>query len=187
VDKWQKIQESGKIYELFREAHQQFFAFWYKHDFLHAEWWFGVFILGAPWVFWIWYRQKESTMRLLHAGMFMMWISFFLDYLGAAVGLWHYAGKLTPTMAGYIPLNFAALPVITMILLQWRPALSKYWKGLIFGLFNAYVGEPLYVLLGIYVMTGWKYHYSVPIYFLLFLIAHRIAYSHWYEPITKNE
>ena len=186
MDKREKIEHVGEIYDAFQAVHERFFDFWYHHTFLQWDWWISLGLGVASWVLWFWVRPNASTQRLLYAGTYMMLISLFLDYIGVALGLWYYTGKLTPTMPAYLPFNFAALPVVTMLLLQWRPWMSKHWKGLIFGLFNGYVGEPLFVWAGFYVMTGWQYYYSIPIYYLLFLVAHAIAHARTYEPLPTQ-
>lgn len=187
MDKQEKMEKTGEIYARFHEVHEDFFELWSKHTFLHWDWWVSVGLSLLTWYLWWKVRRKESTQRLLYVGFFMMNLSFFLDYLGTSAGLWYYSGKLTPTMPAYLPFNFAALPVLTMLLVQWKPRLSRYIKALLYGLFNAFVGEPLFVWGGFYVMTGWEYYYSLPIYFVIYLIVHKIAFAKTFARIETDK
>jgi len=186
MDKREKIERVGEVYDMFQETHERFYDIWYEHTFLHWDWWISLGLGIGSWALWFWVRRRESTQRLLYAGTYMMLISLFLDYIGVAIGLWYYSGKLTPTMPAYLPFNFAALPVVTMLLLQWRPWINKHAKALFFGLFNGFVGEPLFVWAGFYVMTGWQYYYSVPIYYALYLVAHAIAHADAYGRLERR-
>jgi hypothetical protein len=171
MDKSEKIDRVGEFFERFQTLHEEYGRFWLEETFLHWDWWGSIFLGVAPWIFWIFYRKKESTHRLLYAGVFIMLISLILDYIGVALGLWYYSGKDTPSFPGWSPYNFCMLPVSIMFLIQTKPHIAAWKKGLFYGALTAYVGEPLFVWAGYYVMDGWKYTYSIPIYALIYLFA----------------
>ncbi|MDQ0230086.1 CBO0543 family protein [Metabacillus malikii] len=171
MDKAEKVEKVGKLFDEFHELHEVYAQIWLDETFLHWDWWLSVFLAVGPWVFWFFYRKMESTHRLLYAGLFVMLLSLCLDYTGAALGLWHYSGKETPSFPAWLPFNFCMMPVCIMFLIQTKPHIAAWKKGLFFGALTSYVGEPLFVLAGYYILTGWKYTYSLPIYALIYLFA----------------
>jgi hypothetical protein len=44
-------------------------------------------------------------------------------------------------------------------------------KGIIIGALTAFIGEPIFVWAGYYVLTGWEYIYSLPIYAFIYILA----------------
>lgn len=171
MDKAEKVEKIGDIFARFHELHEEYWHLWVDETFLHWDWLGSVFLAIGPWVFWYFYRKKESTHRLLYAGVTVMLISLCLDYIGVALGLWYYSGKETPSFPAWLPFNFCMLPVSIMFLIQTKPHISAWKKSLFFGALTAYVGEPIFVWAGYYVLTGWRYTYSLPIYALIFLFA----------------
>lgn len=171
MDKQEKMDKVGQIFEDFHHLHEEYGRLWLDETFLHWDWWLSVLLSVGAWGFWIFYRKKESTNRLLYAGVFVILISLCLDYIGVALGLWYYSGKMTPSFPAWLPFNFCMLPVTIMFLIQTKPHIAAWKKGIFFGALTAYVGEPLFVLGGFYVLTGWRYTYSLPIYALIYLFA----------------
>lgn len=177
---------NGELYEQFHKLHSEYGHLWLNETFLHWDWWV-CFLLGiGPWIFWIYYRKKESTHRLLYVGMYAVLISLCLDYIGVALGLWYYVGKLTPTFPAWVPFNFAIFPVAIMFLIQTKPHIPAWKKGLLFALLTSFIGEPLVVWAGFYVLTGWQYIYSAPIYFLLYLFFDYISKRVTFEPMDEK-
>lgn len=181
LEKSEKMEDVGRLFHQFHELHVEYAQLWADDTFLHWDWWISTALSLGAWGFWIFYRKKESTHRLLYAGVFVILISVFLDYIGVALGLWYYTGKLTPSFPAWLPFNFCMLPVSIMFLIQTKPHIAAWKKGLFFGALTAFVGEPIFSWAGYYVLTGWHYAYSVPIYALIFLFADwltkRDAYS----------
>jgi hypothetical protein len=181
MDKTEKTDQVGTLFNNFHDLHTKFGKLWLSDTFLHWDWWLALLFSIAAWGFWIFYHKKESTHRLLYAGVFVILISLFLDYIGVAMGLWYYSGKLTPSFPAWMPFNFCMLPVTIMFLIQTKPHIAAWKKGIFYGALTSYVGEPIFVWLGFYVLTGWKYSFSVPIYALIYIFAEwltkRDAYS----------
>jgi hypothetical protein len=171
MDKEQKMEKVEELFNQFHHLHEEYGQLWMDETFLHWDWWLSVLLSVGAWSFWIFYRKKESTHRLLYAGLFAITISLCLDYIGVSLGLWYYSGKLTPSFPAWLPFNFCMLPVTIMYLIQTKPRIAPWKKGLFFGLLTSFVGEPIFVWAGFYVLTGWEYIYSVPIYALIFLIC----------------
>lgn len=171
MDKVDKTEAVGHLFEEFHHLHQDYGRLWVDETFLHLDWWISVILSVGAWGFWIFYRKKESTHRLLYSGIFVILISVCLDYIGVAMGLWYYTGKLTPSFPAWLPFNFCMLPVSIMFLIQTKPHIAAWKKSLFFGALTAFIGEPIFTWAGYYVLTGWEYVYSLPIYALIFLFA----------------
>ncbi|MFD1607384.1 CBO0543 family protein [Oceanobacillus luteolus] len=181
-----KIEEMEKLEILinqFQDLHEEYTGVWLDEVFLHWDWWISLIISVGTWIFWIFYRKKESTHRLLHAGIFAMLISIILCYIGSAFGLWYYTGKLTPTYPAWFPYNLSLLPVTIMFLIQTKPHIASWKKGIFYGLLTAFVGEPIFVWAGFYVMTGWEYIYSVPIYAIIFIVCDWLTKRDTFEKV----
>lgn len=163
VDKTQQKQNLEKLHDQFQHLHDEYTEIWFNHIFLHWDWWISLILSLGTWLFWIYYRKKDSTHRLLYAGFFAMLISIILCYIGVTLDLWYYTGKLTPSFPAWFPYNFCLLPVTIMFLIQTKPHIAPWKKGIFYGLLTAFVGEPIFVWSGYYVMTRWEYLYSVPI------------------------
>jgi hypothetical protein len=71
------------------------------------------------------------------------------------IGIGGFTGKLTPSFPAWLPFNFCMLPVSIMFLIQTKPHIAAWKKGLFFGALTAFVGEPIFTWAGYYVLTGW--------------------------------
>lgn len=184
----EKVEERGKLENLinqFQHLHAEYTKIWLDDVFLHLDWWISLIISVGTWIFWFFYRKKESTHRLLYAGAFAMLISVILCYIGSALGLWYYTGKLTPSIPAWFPYNLCLLPVSVMFLIQAKPHIASWKKGVFYGLLTAFVGEPFFVWTGYYVMTGWEYIYSVPIYAIIFIFCDWLTKRDSFEGVYK--
>ncbi|GGJ81675.1 hypothetical protein GCM10007063_00110 [Lentibacillus kapialis] len=174
------------FFDRFQQLHDEFMQFWLDHIFLHTEWWIGASLTIAPWIFWFLYRKKDSTHRLLYAGLFSIIIGMCLDYVGISLDLWHYNSKVTPTFPAWAPYHFSLLPVTIMFLIQTKPHIASWKKGIFYGLLTAFVGEPIFVWLGYYVMTGWTYVYSIPIYAVIYAFCDWATRRNAFERISER-
>lgn len=62
-----------------------------------------------------------------------------------------------------------------MLWLQFQPHWNAFVKAVIYALFVAFVGEPLFEWLGFYTPLKWHTYYSFPIYIVIFLVSHRFS------------
>ncbi|MEI2467085.1 hypothetical protein V8V74_22895, partial [Niallia taxi] len=81
-------------YVLLDEAHSHLQDIWADHILFSFGWWTSLFMTIIPWIIWLIFRNKESSARLLLAGLWAMFISTWLDYVGVTLGLWRYYNKL---------------------------------------------------------------------------------------------
>lgn len=181
MDKVKQMEALEGLINEFQHLHREYFEIWLHHVFLHWDWWISLIVSLGAWLFWILYRKKESTHRLMYAGVVAMLISISMCYVGSAFGLWYYTGKLTPTFPGWFPYNLCLLPVTIMFLIQTKPHIASWKKGIFYGLLTAFVGEPIFVWAGYYIMTGWEYVYSAPIYALIFIFCDWLTKRNHFE------
>jgi xanthine/uracil permease len=134
-----------------------------------------VILTVVPWILWLFFRKKESTYRLLASGLIVMLISSWLDFVGIALGLWHYNFDVLPLLPSYLPWDFTLIPVIIMFLIQFKPRSNPFIKALIFAGGSAFIGEPFFESIKTYTPENWKYIYSFPFLFCIYLLGHFIS------------
>ncbi len=166
-----------------QEIVQQVIDLWLNEVVFTWRWWFGLITTILTWLFWIKYHKKESRYRLMTAGLFVMTLSAALDAIGVQLGLWSYRYEVLPFIPAYIPYDLALMPVVIMFLIQIKPYYSPFKKSVIFGLLTAFVGEPLLVMTEIYNTEKWEFFYSIPIYIVIYLIAHHLTTRKNYEEL----
>jgi len=171
-----------QLYEINNEQRQ----LWIEYVVFSWQWWVGVGLVVIPWMIWFLLRKKDSSLRLLSAGFFIIFICSWLDSIGIQLGLWRYKYEVIPFTPAFIPWDISLMPVVTMFFLQVKPDINLYIKGVIFGLFLAFVAEPVSILIDLYEPLNWKHIYSFPIYFSLYFFSHRICYGRSYNILTKK-
>jgi hypothetical protein len=170
-------------YKTIDDAHSRLSEIWLE-DILFSPGWITTLLLTVvPWIIWGFFRDKESTTRLLLGGLWAMLISSWLDYVGVTLGLWRYYNKLIPLMPDYIAWDFALMPVTIMFFLQIKPKISPIIKGLIFAGLTAFIAEPLFLWLGYYAYPGWKPLWSFPFFLVIYLISYKLVHSTAIKPL----
>ncbi len=148
---------------------------WVRYNLWTWQWWVNVGMLIIPWVLWVFIRDKKRTARYLCVAFAMIIITSLLNIIGESLGLWVYPYKLVPLIPPFFPWDFSVFPVATMITIQFKPVSNPYGKGAAFAVMGAFIFEPVMVLLGLYKEKGWSHFYSLPMYFLIYLLAHYIS------------
>ncbi|MGJ9386192.1 CBO0543 family protein [Salipaludibacillus sp. CF4.18] len=164
-----------KTYNLIVQAHNQMAEIWQENVLFTLQWWFGLTLAIVPWVLWIIYRKKDSTIRLLSAGFFVMLISSWLDFAGVTFGLWYYIYEIIYFIPSFFPWDFSLLPVTIMFLIQIKPNVSPLIKAIFFSVFTSFIAQPFLIWSGLYQPIHWEHIYSFPIYIVIYLIAHYIS------------
>lgn len=178
-----QLEEIKKAYEEVRDANSLSEDVWLKHVVFTAEWWVAVCLVLVPWTLWFIFRKKNSTDRLLYAGIFVISIASWLDFIGIVKGLWVYHVDVIFTIPAYILWDFSIMPVFVMFLLQVKPGVHPFWKALFFAGSAAFVGEPVFTWIGFYEPLKWSIFYSFPIYVLIYLAAYYLASRNRHEPL----
>jgi hypothetical protein len=162
------------FWEFHRAFDHRIYA-WREEVLFTWEWWLGIILTIIPWVLWFIFRKKDSSDRLLYAGIFVALFSLTLDNIGVQLSFWTYLTPVTPAIPSYIPYDFALMPVSIMFLIQLFPKRSPWLVGLIFGLLTAFVGENFFWWLKIYDPVNWRHVYSFPIYMVVYYLAYKLA------------
>lgn len=156
---------------------------WSAHMVFQWFWWMEVALSIVPWVFWWFVRKKESTGRLLLAGFLVIIIASYLDFVGVDIGLWAYNAKTLPFMPPYIPWDFTLMPVTAMLCYQFFPRANAYLKAAGYALFASYIVQPVFQWMRIYDPIMWPHFYSVPIFFVIYLIGHAVTRIKTFQPL----
>jgi hypothetical protein len=180
-----KIKEVGEFYSEVAKTNKDYLEYWLDHTLFHWDFWLSLIVFTiVPVVFWIKFRKKESSNRLLFTGMFVFIIASWLDFLGVQFGKWYYTGKVIPSIPSYVPWDWVILPVFIMTLIQFKPHISPVLKAIFFASVSTFIGEPLFLWLGFYVIKDWHILYSFPIYFIIYLLANRVSNVKNFERIS---
>ncbi|RXJ04558.1 hypothetical protein DS745_04015 [Anaerobacillus alkaliphilus] len=155
-----KVREVKQFYDRVAEVNADYQEYWMEHSFGHWDFWLTLFLAVIPWLIWFIVRKKENQGRLLLAGFLMLIFSSWFDFLGVVFGLWYYTIGVLPTIPSYVTWDFSIFPVLTMLLIQFKPKINPWLKAIGFSLINAFLGEPLMTWLGIYVKENWSVFYS---------------------------
>ncbi|PLT29995.1 CBO0543 family protein [Peribacillus deserti] len=162
-------------YDQIHKLIQEKIEIWFDYVVFSSLWWLGVALSVIPWILWFIFRNKNSTDRILYSGFFVIIISIALDIVGDQFSLWHYRFNVIPIVPTYFPWDITLMPVTVMFILQIKPDTNPFIKAIVFAVFSAYIAEPFFHWLGIYVTLSWKYTYSVPIQFVIYLVAHYLS------------
>ncbi|MDE5413639.1 CBO0543 family protein [Alkalihalobacterium chitinilyticum] len=177
------IQKISQLFKQLHEINNEHIQLWTEYVLFTWQWWLGLGLTIIPWIVWVIYRKKDSTLRLLSAGFFMMFIASWLDSLGIQLGFWEYHYEVIPFIPAFIPWDLSLIPVMTMVVLQIKPHVSRYIKGFLFALIAAYAAEPFFIWVGLYNPFTWEHIYSLPIFFILYIVSHLLCYGKSYQPL----
>lgn len=156
---------------------------WLDYTVFSWRWWLGVLIMVCLTVIWLKFRKKESTDRLLYTGLFVAILASFLDMIGVFLGLWEYRYEVFPLTHNYFPWDLFLLPISIMIILQIKPNMNPFIKGIIYAGFSSFIGLPLLTWLDIYKPIKWEYIYSFPILVIIYLAAHYVSLRNQFEKV----
>ncbi|GIO84716.1 hypothetical protein J25TS5_16480 [Paenibacillus faecis] len=147
------------------ELEQQF---WLDHVLFSIQWWILLATLLIPWVVWWRLVDKRNFKVILLYGLIIMVLINIMDHTGLQLRLWSYKYKLSPLVPILSPIDLSLLPVLYMLMYQYFRSWKAFWIAQIVGAaVFSFVGEPIFVALGIYRMLNWEHYYSYPIYIAL--------------------
>ncbi|MGI6119872.1 MAG: CBO0543 family protein [Desulfosporosinus sp.] len=177
------VDKMGPIDHLFQKIFEIVYQYWLNDVLLTWRWWLLVILTIVPWIIWLLLRKKDSTYRLLLAGLSAALIASYLDKFGYWLSLWSYPIITMPIMPPHSPWNLTLAPVLIMLTIQFKPQISPYLKAVVFSLVCAFVFQPLSDLLGFYNPKVWHHYYSVPFFIVIYLIAHFLATRKEFRPL----
>ncbi len=167
----------------FQEIFKIYYQYWLNNIFLTWRWWLLVILIIVSWILWLLFRKKDSTYRLLLAGLFVAITSALLDKIGFWLSLWSYPVTVLPLMPSHILWNLSLGPILVMATIQFKPNINPFLKSVIFSLVIAFIFQPLSVLFGLYDPKVWHHYYSAPIFLVIYLIAHFLSARDKFRPL----
>ena len=179
----QLIEKVQKANEALHQVNAEFYSIWLNDMLFKWHWWLNLAMAVVPWILWLIVRKKESTYRLLFAGLVAASLSMLLDIVGTAMGLWSYISTLEPLSPPPSPWNFSLIPVSTMLFLQIKPKVNPLIKAVILAIGGSLIVQPILEWIGIYDPKGWKHYYSIPIIIIIYLIAYFVSTRKQFEKI----
>jgi hypothetical protein len=179
----EQIKKSNEFFERIHEVEVDYLNYWQDNALYSWGFWLSVFLSIIPWVIWFLVRKRGSEARLLMAGGFGLIVASWLDFLGLVFGLWHYSGRVLPTIPSFLPWDFSLIPVTLMLWLQFKPTLNPLLKAFMYSALSSFIGEPLFEWIGFYTKVHWSIFYSFPIYVVIYLIAYRISKAQTFDTL----
>jgi hypothetical protein len=181
---WQTLLKAvSDIYDKNNELDAYYLELWKTSIVFSWRWWLAVGLIVLPWTLWLIVRKRESAHRLLFVGAAIAILSTFLDMVGIVLGLWFYPITVFPFTPSYIPFDLCALPVATMLWLQFFPKWNFFFKALVY----AAVGTLFDFICDSIGLTmekdSWLRVYTFIILFLIYLLAYRVSKSKRFEPV----
>lgn len=173
------------VLDQYTTIHDEVQRIWVEQMVFTWHWWADLGLAVLPWILWLIVRDRKKTHRLLYAGMFTAFIATILNMVGVSQGGWNYNTWLLPFFVEYLPWDWTVMPVTAMLFYQFFPKISPWLKGAVFGAFAAYVAEPVFILAGFYEPSAWEHHYSLPIYFAIYMVGYWL-YTRHFTPIASD-
>lgn len=138
---------------------------WIHDDFLTWKWWLLLALAILPWVIWWKIVDKNRAHEILLYGCLIGIFTVILDNLGTELLWWEYPDKLFQMIPPMFPVDLTLVPVMFMVIFQIFTSFKPFLiANLIWGVFAAYIIEPVFVWLGYYQLTGWHPTYSIVFY-----------------------
>ncbi|MFD5851662.1 CBO0543 family protein [Cytobacillus pseudoceanisediminis] len=170
------LAKSEKANEQFTEISAAF-ADIVKNDFITTwQWWFGLALFIIPWLVWFKYRKKDSTGRLLLAGLLIIILSLTIDLAALSLGLWSYPMIIIPLAPFlFLPYHFSLAPVGIMFALQIKPQMNSLLKGILFSAIAAFGGMNFFNAIDFYNPKSWSTLYDFVIFLTLYYAGYWIT------------
>ncbi|KON88099.1 hypothetical protein AF332_15625 [Sporosarcina globispora] len=178
--------KSEKAFEQYTQINTAF-ADIVKNEFMTTwQWWFGIALFIVPWLIWFKYRKKDSTGRLLLAGLLTIIISLTIDLAALSLGLWSYPMILLP-LAPFLllPYHFSLAPVGVMFALQIKPRMNSLLKGIIFSAIAAFGGMNFFNAIDFYDPKSWSTLYDFVIFLSLYYTGYWITRMESFNNLDK--
>jgi hypothetical protein len=150
------------------------------------QWWIALAMMIVPWIVWVIFRDRKNSARLFSVGLLLMVISEIQDTIGVSFGKWVYPVKIIPVATVSFSFRLSVLPVLAILLIQFKPRFNPYIKAILYGGFGAFVGLPLMAAIDLYKKLDWSLIYSFFILSITYLIGHWFSRRNSFGEINKN-
>lgn len=183
MEKHLRAHTAKKLYDDMHHIQADIWGYWVKNTFLKWDFWISVSLIFVFWAAFFLFRKKDSTARLFLVILFVICITSWLDFLGVAMGLWYYNGDVFPTIPSFLVWDCSMLPILIVLIFQFKGPVHPVRKGLFFAAICAFIGEPIFIHTHFYVPDHWTPLYSFPIYFVIYVMAHKIGQAKSFAPL----
>ena len=141
---------------------------WLSYELFTIQFWLLIAMLILPWIIWWKLVDRKRFFEIVIFGLLINILVTTLDEIGCQLNLWEYRYDLEPLFPRLIPMNFSMLPIGYMLVYQY----FTKWKtfiiaNILLAAIFAFVGEPIFVFVKIYVLFNWRHIFSFPIYILI--------------------
>ncbi|MCY9696957.1 CBO0543 family protein [Paenibacillus alginolyticus] len=148
----------NEIEELKIKENRMELDWWLHHDFISFQWWIIVIANVLFFVLLLIYMDRKRTLSTALAFMTGFMIVGTSDQIGKFFDLWRYPHQLVPYTENFNAVDFFVVPCIFAYIFQkfttWKSFLIA---DLVTSLVISFVGEPVFVSLGMYDMVRWSY------------------------------
>ena len=165
------LQQLTKVYDAIQSSTMEMQKIWLTTSVFTWRWWLTVCLVIVPWIVWLVARKRESTARLMFAGVTVMVLAVFMETIGVSQGYWWYRYHLLPFPTTNSMWTYSLIPVSTMLLLQWKPNISPLIKAIVYSAVVSFIGLRIFEWLGMYHPKHWSNIYSFVIVIVIYLIA----------------
>ncbi len=182
---WPTLKETViSLYDKLHTVHLEYFHVWKEAIVFTWRWWAALALIVIPWIIWFSVRKRDSSDRLLYAGAVIAILASLMDMVGVTLHLWSYPVTVFPLMPSYVPFDLSALPVATMLWLQFLPKMKLVLKALIYAAVGAFVFEPLCDWIGLALQTWWLHILTFIMLFGLYHIAYWFSKRKNFNPVS---
>jgi len=84
------LQQLTKVYDAIQSSTMEMQKIWLTTSVFTWRWWLTVCLVIVPWIVWLVARKRESTARLMFAGVTVMVLAVFMETIGVSQGYWWY-------------------------------------------------------------------------------------------------
>ena len=121
-------------------------------------------------------RWKRKLNLILQDGLIVLIFNAFIDDLGSSLLWWFYPVRMIPTLNVLLSPSISIVPCLMMFVFQYCYTWKKFLIfNFILSLVFCFIGETLFIALGIYELVTWKLFYSFLQYNIAGIIARWIA------------
>ncbi|BFT74291.1 CBO0543 family protein [Paenibacillus sp. P36] len=151
----------NEIEELNVKESRMEFDYWLQQDVFSFQWWVIVIVNLVVFALLLILIDRKRTLSTVLAFMTAFIIVGAVDQIGKFFDLWRYPHQLIPFTENLNAVDFFVVPSIFAYLYQrfssWKSFLIA---DVVASLVISYIGEPLFVSLGMYQLMRWSYWQS---------------------------
>ncbi|MDU0201877.1 MULTISPECIES: CBO0543 family protein [Paenibacillus] len=148
----------NEIEELNTKESRMEFDYWLHQDVFSFQWWVIVIANLVVFVLLLISMDRKRTLSTVLAFMTAFIIVGAVDQVGKFFDLWRYPHQLIPFTENLNAVDFFVVPSIFAYLYQrfssWKSFLIA---GVVASLVISFIGEPIFVSLGMYQLMRWSY------------------------------